>query len=162
MLVKIINEWLCNVQLFPKVWILEISIKAFRISESVSGSHLKPVFGCPGPVANSLSCRISNWQTESWSSRLLSILLQIHKRPNNNNFNHNNILLRTRGSYHRRRHHRQSPTQENKKLLAIHQRTLEKRCLYMTNTERSKTLYHHHNCFVLHKRTRNGYPCSSA
>jgi len=35
MLLKIINEWLCNVQLFPKVWILEISRKRF---------------GYPGPV----------------------------------------------------------------------------------------------------------------
>ena len=33
MLLKIINEWLCNVQLFPKVWILEILIKAFRIPD---------------------------------------------------------------------------------------------------------------------------------
>jgi len=61
---------LCNVLLFPKVSILEISIKAFRISGSVSGSHLKAVFGYPGPVANSLSCRISNRQTWSWSSLL--------------------------------------------------------------------------------------------
>ena len=39
------NKWLCNVQLFPKVWILEILIKAFRISGPVSGSRLKAVFG---------------------------------------------------------------------------------------------------------------------
>jgi len=32
MILKIINEWLRNVQLFPKVRILEILIKAFRIS----------------------------------------------------------------------------------------------------------------------------------
>ena len=38
---KIINEWVWNVQLFPKVWTLEISIKAFLIS--VSGSRLKAV-----------------------------------------------------------------------------------------------------------------------
>jgi len=56
MLLKIMNEWLCNVQLFPKVWILEISIKAFRISGSVSGSRLKAVYGYPYPIANSLSC----------------------------------------------------------------------------------------------------------
>jgi len=31
MLLKIMNVWLCNVQLFPKVWILETSIKPFRI-----------------------------------------------------------------------------------------------------------------------------------
>jgi len=43
MLLKIINEWLCNVQLFPKVWNLEISIKVFRISGSLSGSRLKAV-----------------------------------------------------------------------------------------------------------------------
>jgi len=34
--------------------------KAFRISRSVSVSHLEAVFGCPYPVANSLSCGISN------------------------------------------------------------------------------------------------------
>jgi len=61
MLLKIINEWLCNVQLFPNVWNLEISMKAFRIS--VSGSRSKAVFGYPYPVANSLSCRISSRQT---------------------------------------------------------------------------------------------------
>jgi len=43
MLLKIINEWLCNVELFPEVCILEISIKAFGISGSVSGSCLKAV-----------------------------------------------------------------------------------------------------------------------
>ena len=31
MLLKIMNEWLCNVQLFPKVWILETSIKVFQM-----------------------------------------------------------------------------------------------------------------------------------
>ena len=67
-LLKIINEWLCNVQLFPKVWILQISIKTFRITGSVSGSHLKAVFRYPYPVANSQSCRISNRQTGQWSS----------------------------------------------------------------------------------------------
>jgi len=37
MLLKLIkNLWLCNMQFFPKVWIIEISKKAFRIS--VSGS----------------------------------------------------------------------------------------------------------------------------
>jgi len=35
---NIINEWLRNMQLFPKIWILEISKKAFRIS--ASGSRL--------------------------------------------------------------------------------------------------------------------------
>jgi len=63
MLLKVVNDWLCNVQLFPKVWILETSIKAFRISGSVSGSRLKAVFGYPYPVENSLSCRLSNRQT---------------------------------------------------------------------------------------------------
>jgi len=51
MLLEVINEWLCNVQLFRKVWILEIFIKAFRISGSESGSRLKAVFGYPYPVA---------------------------------------------------------------------------------------------------------------
>jgi len=45
---------------FSKSLILKISIKAFRISGSVSGSRLKAVFGYPYPVANPLSCRISN------------------------------------------------------------------------------------------------------
>jgi len=53
-------------QLFPKIWILEISKKAFRISGSCS--RLIAVFGYPYPVANSLSCRISNRQTGWWSS----------------------------------------------------------------------------------------------
>jgi len=39
-------------QFFPKVRILEISIKTFQISGSVSGSRLKAVFGNPYPVAN--------------------------------------------------------------------------------------------------------------
>jgi len=43
MLLKTLNYWLCNVQLFPKVWILEISLKAFRISGCVSGSRLHAV-----------------------------------------------------------------------------------------------------------------------
>jgi len=70
MLPKTLNKLLCNVQLFPRVWILEISRKAFGISLSVSGSRLKPLFGYPYPVANSLSCRISNWQTGYLSSLL--------------------------------------------------------------------------------------------
>jgi len=68
------NEWLCKVQLFPKVWILEISIKAFRMSGSVSGSRFKGVFGYLYPVANSISCRISNRQTGWWSSLMCSVL----------------------------------------------------------------------------------------
>jgi len=35
---------------FPRVWILEISRKSFRISLSVSGSRLKAVFGYPWVV----------------------------------------------------------------------------------------------------------------
>jgi len=34
MLPKIINKWLCNVQFFPRAWILEISRKIFQISLS--------------------------------------------------------------------------------------------------------------------------------
>jgi len=37
MLLKILNEWLCNVQFFRRVWILKISRIAFRISLSVFG-----------------------------------------------------------------------------------------------------------------------------
>jgi len=63
------NNWMIvQCATFPEVRILEISIKAFRISRSVSGSHLKAVFGYPYPVANSLSSRISNRQTGWWSS----------------------------------------------------------------------------------------------
>jgi len=62
MLPKILYKWFCKVQLFPRVWILERSRKAFRISLSVSGSRLKAFFGYPYPVANSLFFRISNPQ----------------------------------------------------------------------------------------------------
>jgi len=48
--------------------------------------------------------------------------------------------LRTRGPYHRHK--------STKKWLAIHQRTLLKRCLHMTNTGRSKAVYPHHSCIV--------------
>jgi len=49
MLLKIINEWLCDafyksLQLFPKVWILELSIKVFRIPGSVSSSLFESSF----------------------------------------------------------------------------------------------------------------------
>jgi len=54
MLSKILIEWLCNVQLLPRVWILEISRKAFRISLSVSGPVWKQFLDIPYPVANSL------------------------------------------------------------------------------------------------------------
>jgi len=57
---KILNKWLFNVQLFPRVWILEISSRAYRIS--LSGYPLKAVSGYPYQVTNSLSCRISNRQ----------------------------------------------------------------------------------------------------
>ena len=45
-----------------------------------------------------------------------------------------------------------SQTQEHKKWLAIHQRTLQKRCLHITSIERSKALYPHHSCIVIRKR----------
>ena len=45
--------------------------------------------------------------------------------------NNNNILFRTYGPYHRHK--------STKNWLAIHQRTLQKRCLHMTNIGRSKT-----------------------
>jgi len=69
------NKWLCNVQLLPRVWIFEISRKPFRISFSGSGSRFKVVYGYPYPVANSLSCRISNRQTGWWSSLAAWVLL---------------------------------------------------------------------------------------
>ena len=53
-------------QLFPKVWTLELSIKAFRISGSAFGFCLKAVFWYPYPVTNSLSCGISNLQRGYW------------------------------------------------------------------------------------------------
>jgi len=58
-------------QLFPKVWTLEISKKAFRISGSVSGSRLKAVLGYPYPVSNSpeiITIRFAGWI----SSRIVS------------------------------------------------------------------------------------------
>jgi len=60
MLPKILNEWLFNLQLYPRVWILE-RLQVFRVSLSVSGSRLKAVFRYLCLVANALSCRISNW-----------------------------------------------------------------------------------------------------
>jgi len=42
------------------------------------------------------------------------------------------------------------------KWLAIHQCTLQKRCLHMTNTGRSKAVYPHHSCIVIRKSTENG------
>jgi len=48
------------------------------------------------------------------------------------------------------------------KWLAIDQRTLQRRCLNMTNIERSKALYSHHSCIVIRKSTKNGYPYSIA
>jgi len=42
------------------------------------------------------------------------------------------------------------------KWLAIHQRTLKKRCLHMTNIARSRALYPHHSCIVIRKSTENG------
>jgi len=38
----------------------------------------------------------------------------------------------------------------------IQQRTLQKRCLHMTNIERSKVLYPHHSCIVIRKSTEHG------
>jgi len=64
----------------------------------------------------------------------------LQKIVNNNN---NNTLLRTRGPYHRHKN--------TKKWLAIHQRTLQKRCLHMTNIGRSKARYPHHSCIVIRK-----------
>ena len=40
--------------------------------------------------------------------------------------------------------------------LVIHQRTLQKRCLHMTNTGRSRAVYPHHSCIVIRKSTENG------
>jgi len=34
--------------------------------------------------------------------------------------------------------------------IAIHQRTLQKRCVLMTNTGRSKAVYPHHGCIISH------------
>ena len=42
------------------------------------------------------------------------------------------------------------------KVIAVHQRTLQKRCLHMTNTGRSKAVYPHHSCIVIRKSTENG------
>jgi len=49
-----------------------------------------------------------------------------------------------------------SQTQEHKKWLAVHQRTLQKRCLHVTNTGRSKAVYPHHSCIIIRKSTENG------
>ena len=52
--------------------------------------------------------------------------------------------------YHRR-HHKHKNT---KKWLAMHQYKLQNQCLHVINIERSKTLYHHHNCIVIHRSTK--------
>ena len=49
-----------------------------------------------------------------------------------------------------------SQTQEHKKWLAIHQRTLQKRSLRMTNIGRSKALHPHYSCIVIRKSTEDG------
>jgi len=46
--------------------------------------------------------------------------------------NNNNILLRAHGPYHRHK--------STKNWLTVHQRTLQKRCLHMTNIGRSKAV----------------------
>ena len=40
----------------------------------------------------------------------------------------------------------------------VHQRTLQKRCLHMTNIGRSKALYPHHSCIVIRKSTEKMRP----
>ena len=42
-----------------------------------------------------------------------------------------------------------SQTQAHKMCLAIYQRTLQKQCLHMTNTGRSKAVYPHHSCMCI-------------
>jgi len=56
--------------------------------------------------------------------------------------NNNNILLRAHGPYHRHK--------SIKNWLTIHQHTLQKRCLHMTNIGRSKARYPHYSCIVIH------------
>jgi len=107
---KILNEWLCNVQLLPRVWILKISTKAFSISLSVSGSRLKLVFWYPYPVANYIqpanrivviSAGYQRWadceifqsesspdpiylnQIQSWSAKVFEITTPIQSRSAN-------------------------------------------------------------------------------
>jgi len=55
-----------------------------------------------------------------------------------------------------------SQTQDHKKWLAIHQHALQKRCLHMTNIERSKVLYPHHSHIIIRKSTENGHPYISS
>jgi len=42
------------------------------------------------------------------------------------------------------------------KVVCYTHRTLQKRCLHMTNIGRGKALYPHHSCIVIHKSTENG------
>jgi len=49
-----------------------------------------------------------------------------------------------------------SQTQEHKRWLALHDRTLQKPCFHTTNIGRGKALYPHHSCIVIHKSTENG------
>jgi len=62
---KVLNKWLCTVQLFPRAWILEILRKVFRISLSVSGSRLKAVFGYLYPVESHYPARYPTSKPDS-------------------------------------------------------------------------------------------------
>jgi len=60
-------------------------------------------------------------------------------------FYNNNSLLQTRGPY--RRDHRHKSTKMVSHTVAVS-------VLHMSNMERSKTLYQHHNCIVINKSTK--------
>jgi len=78
MLPKIINKWLCNVQLSPRsckwpkfyftAWILIISSKTFRIGYPYL--YMRFPLESSFSSENLVSCQISNQQTGYWSSLL--------------------------------------------------------------------------------------------
>jgi len=63
----------------------------------------------------------------------------------------NRVLLWTCGSYHI---HGCNHRYKKKIWLAMQLCALQNRCLHITNIKKSKTLYHHHNCIVIHKSTK--------
>ena len=69
-------------------------------------------------------------------------------------YNNNDILLQTAGLVV----HITDTRAQNQMCLAIHQRTLQKQCLHMTNTGRSKAVYPHHSCMCIVIIIKQGWP----
>ena len=88
-----------------------------------------------------------------YNSKLHSHFNSYHQKNILNMVNSYNddILLRTHGPF--------TGTRAQKVVsYTVHQRTLQKRCLHMTNIGRSKALYPHHSCIVISKSTEKMRP----